>query len=181
MHGRGTFVATKKVSQTLVEITSFEKTITGLGLTPSTQLVEIKEMEAGRVAAELSLDKNDEVIKLALLGLADNEPMVYYVSYFPRVLGEYMAREARVRADLGQSFTTYDLYSNGCGFRAAFSQQVFQAASPDETTQRLLRIKRSVPIFLVTSTITNLEGKILEYRRASYRGDRYKFQIIRKM
>ena len=180
--GKGTFVATRKISQGLVKITSFEKTIINQGLVPATKVVEAKEIDPDvEIAHALGASVNEKVVKLALLGLANNDPLVYYTSFFSCSLGKYMIEKAMEKERQGQSFSTYDMYKNDCGVDPVCSQQFFEASTPDQATQRILQIKRGAPVFLVTSFIKDAAGKTLEYRKAFYRGDRYKFQVVREM
>lgn len=181
-HGKGTFVLPKKIAQGLKRITSFERTLTERGFVPSTKVEGFGEIRFdAEISRFLNISVNDKIMKLNLLGFADNEPVVYYVSYFPFRLGNFMVQRALEKERSGVSFSSYDLYFDGCEVQPAVARQTFEASVADEATRRLLRIKRGVPVFLVTSLVTAADGDVLEYRKAIYRGDRYKFEMVREM
>ncbi len=180
--GKGTFVVTRKIAQELIKMTSFEKTIAGQGLSPSSKVIACQEIESDvEIAHVLNLSINEKIIKLVLLGLANDEPMVYYVSFFPYTLGQFMIKKAGENERMGKSFSTYDLYAGDCAVQPVCAQQTFEAAIADAEARQFLGVKAGTPVFLVTSLINDVNGAILEYRKAVYRGDRYKFQIVREM
>lgn len=180
--GKGTYVVPRKITQGLIKITSFEKTITNQGMIPSTKVVEHKEINPDvEIAHFLNVSINEKIIKLVLLGLANQDPMVYYTSYFSFQIGQQMVRKALDKEKQKQAFSTYDLYFEDCEFLAATNQQIFEASVADDFLKKQLGIKRQAPVFLVISLVRDKYDKILEYRKAFYRGDRYKFQILREM
>lgn len=180
--GKGTYVVPRKITQGLMKITSFEKTITNQGMVPSTKVVEYKEIYPDvEIAHFLNVSINEKIVILVLLGMANQESMVYYTSYFPLAIGHYMGKKALYKEKLGQTFSTYDLYDEDCGYSATSNQQIFEASVADDSLKKQLRIKRLAPVFLVISLVRDKHDKILEYRKAFYRGDRYKFQIVREM
>lgn len=178
--GKGTYVSPKKVNQGLVRFVNFAQTVLELGLKPKTRIVENKAVPADVQTAKLfEIPVTSHILKLSLLGLGDEEPLVFYESHFPLSLGKKMARAAVEMEKLKIPFSTYDLYSKINTVSPRFVTQTFEAIVADERVSKLLKVKRGFPIFKITSIFQTGDSRPLEFRIALYRGDRYKFHITR--
>jgi GntR family transcriptional regulator len=181
IHGKGTFVAPPKIAQPLVHITGFADTIRARGQEPAMRVLGVRSVPADvALAALLGTEAGAPLTEISILGLADGEPMVLYVSHLPPGLGPQVADKARERAGQGRPFTMYELYGEILGLRTVKVQQTFEAAPADETTARILHLRRGAPVFAVTSLVRDDRGNPLEHRRATYRGDKYRFNVQRE-
>lgn len=178
--GKGTYVAKRKVTQGLARIVDFTRTVLDLGMKPSTKILgnEIQPVDF-QTAKILDIPINSQILKLSLLGMGDEEPLVLYESYFPLSLGRKMAKEAIRREKEKKSFSTYDLYGESGVFPASINQ-TFEAINADERLSSILRVEKGAAIFMVTSVFIAKDQRPLEFRKAMYRGDRYKFYITRE-
>ncbi|MEW6524051.1 MAG: GntR family transcriptional regulator [Bacillota bacterium] len=180
VHGRGTFVAQPRVNQGLFRITSFESSIRELGLVPRTIVLRAEwvpfDLGPGGV---LQLVPDQGLYCLELLGLATEQPMALYRSYFEPALGEVVAGRARLLAGRGLAFSTYQLYAREVGSRVT-ARQTFEAGLAGREVASVLQIHAGAPIFNVTSVIFGPGGRPVEFRRAHYRGDKYRFHVDRE-
>jgi GntR family transcriptional regulator len=180
--GKGTFVARPKVNQGLVRIVSFSKTVLDLGMQPSTKVLGSKVLPADiQIAKILDLPVTGQVMKLFLLGMGDGEPLVHYESCFSLSLGRRMAREAVKNEKKGISFSTYDLYGEATGAVPGRVIQTLEAVVADAHHASLMKVKKGTALLTITSVFETRDGRPLEFRRAQYRGDRYKFHITREL
>ncbi len=178
--GKGTFVARRKIQQGLARIVNFSQTVLELGMKPSSEILSIDSISAvGEVAKELGLPSAAPVVKLALLGKGDEEPLVFYESFFPPEIGRKIAQEARKREKEGVPFSTYDLYGESSGVFPATVNQTFEAIVANDPLSAIMEVKKGSPLLLIQSVFTNRDRQPLEFRKALYRGDRYKFHIVR--
>jgi GntR family transcriptional regulator len=178
--GKGTFVARRKIRQGLARIVNFTQTVLELGMTPSTAILSVESIGAsGEVAKELGLTVAAPVLRLALLGKGDEEPLVLYESFFPPEIGMKIAEEARMREKEGVPFSTYDLYGESSSVFPATVSQTFEAVVANNTLSAILEVKKGFPLLLIQSVFTSRDRRPLEFRKALYRGDRYKFHIER--
>jgi GntR family transcriptional regulator len=92
-----------------------------------------------------------------------------------------MVKEAIRREKKRVSFSTYDLYGESSGVFPASVNQTFEAITADECLSSLMNIKRGAAIFMITSVFIAQDQRPLEFRKAMYRGDRYKFYITREL
>ncbi|GAX88814.1 GntR family transcriptional regulator [Effusibacillus lacus] len=180
MHGKGTFVTNLKINQALQQITTFKETMSMRGLNPSTRVLdEYIEPSDLKTASVLNLTDGEPVFHLKLLGFGDELPMSLYFSTFPLDLGKKMAEAARNLEGKGEGFSTYDLYEATGYVKPYMVKQTFEVDVADEYIVEHLKIKQGSPIFIVTSIFYLEGGHPTEFRKAYYRGDKYKFYINR--
>ncbi len=179
-HGKGTFVAPRKIRQGLARIVDFNRTVLDLGMKPSTTILaaELTTAETN-IAKELGLSGAAPVLKLLLLGKGDEESLVLYESYFPPDIGQKILIEARRREKEGVPFSTYDLYGASSGIFPLTVNQTFEAVVADGRMSGIMDIKKGSPLLRIQSVFLNADQRPLEFRLALYRGDRYKFHIMR--
>lgn len=185
VQGKGTFVEDKdevKIGQSLDEFTEFKRTLTNKGLTAGTQIFQSKvllsDFALGRI---LALDISEQILNISLLGTADDQPIVYYNSYFELELGQRLLEEAMKKEKTGEAFSTYDLYRELGDVLPNYAEQTFEALGADDQLAEILQIELGTPLFLVTSIFYDQESTPVEYKKAYYLANRYKFHIKRKI
>ena len=179
--GKGTYVAKRRITQGLTRLVSFTRTVLDLGMNPSTKILgnDILPVDF-QLAKVLDIPPTSQTLKLSLLGMGDGEPLVLYESYFPLSLGRKMAREAFRREKKKQSFSTFDLYGESSNIFPASINQTFEAITADERLFSLMHVKKGSAILMTTSVFVARDQRPLEFRKAMYRGDCYKFYITRE-
>jgi len=179
--GKGTFVSRRKINQGLVRFVNFSKTVLDLGMNPSTKILGKDIVPADiQMARVLDIPVTSQVLKLSLLGMGDGEPLVLYESYFPFSLGKKMAKEARKREKEGIPFSTYDLYGEPSGIFPAQVNQTLEAVNADDRLSSLMGVRKESAMLMITSVFLGLDQRLLEFRKAMYQGDWYKFHITRE-
>lgn len=180
IQGKGTFVAKPKIDQELIRFTSFADTMRARGLSPAmTILSVITEPADVSIASLLNLGRHEDVVIIGLLGMGSGDPMVYYQSYLPQRLGLQVAEEASRRADAGSCFAPHEIVAEMRGIKKITAEQTFEAAQAQEEVARRLGIRKGAPVFITTSIFSGEDDRPFEYRRAIYRGDKYKFHVTR--
>ncbi|CAA7603371.1 GntR bacterial regulatory protein HTH signature [Acididesulfobacillus acetoxydans] len=181
VHGKGTFVSLPKIDQGLSAINSFEDTMRSRGLKPRIEVLSVEALPADLVINTiLQLGLDEELMKLTLLGYANEEPIVHYESYLSRRIGRTVADEALQRAAAGLSYSTFELYTDRLGIKPVVTNQTFEATLADQETARLLQIQEGAAVFLITSLVYAENQQPIEYKAAHYRGDKFKFNVSRK-
>ncbi|MFF5987065.1 GntR family transcriptional regulator [Prauserella flavalba] len=181
VHGVGTFVAQPTMEQPLDRLNSFEQTLAQRGLVAST-VVHTAELTVSDLALSsiLRLDATAPVAHLRLVGRGNDQGIVVYDSYFPPDVGEEMTTAAKRAEQAGLPFSTLDLYRNTERTKPDRLAQTFEAIVADRELGELLGVDEGWPILRVTSVLSQ-EQRPVEYRTASYRGDRYKFAVDRSL
>jgi len=179
--GKGTFVIERRVNQGLVRIVNFERTVLELGLKPSTQVLGNDVIPADiQMAKILDVPLTSQILKLTLLGKGDATPLVLYESYFPLQFGQRMAKKAAQLEKKGAPFSTYDLYERMGSVTPRSVAQTFEAITADDRLAAIMKVRKGLPIFMITSIFQTADQRPLEFRTALYRGDRYKFHLTRE-
>lgn len=170
---KGTFIAQPKINQDFIKkLESFNDQIMRAGMTPSTEVLDLKTIRADSAAAtNLKLKENDPVIYLYRKRLADGEPIVTIETYLPFsicafVLEHDLSKE-RLYSILNQSTET-------AVFRV---KRIVEAVEADKNDEIYLNIKEGKPIQHFSSVGYNAYDRPIEYSLARYRGDRNSFEI----
>lgn len=185
--GVGTFVAgperaARALRQDLSDIRTFSSTLAGHGQMASTEILRSEtRMNDLAMAAALRMDPSQPLYNLCLLGRGDSTPVVLYDSYFALSQGEEVAAAARALEEAGRAFSTLDLYREGTVSRrpTALSQTIQAQAAPEDLAE-LFVLEPGAPLLAVESVMSDGEGP-LEFRRAYYRADRYRFIVNRPL
>ncbi len=180
-HGKGSFVAQNKVEQELLSITPFQNFILSKGLKPGTKYISCNFIpNSYQLSKILNVPLSDNLMELTLIGLGNDQPMALYQSYFPGELGEKMQKLAQKFSQDEKPFTTLDLYKHIPDVTLGVINQTFEASLADLDIAKKLNIKKGSPILIVESIIYSSDDQPLEYKNTIYRGDKYKFSIVRK-
>jgi GntR family transcriptional regulator len=182
VQGRGTFVTTRgPITQPLEHVTAFREALAAQGMTPGMRIISRTRHPCDDVLGRsLGVAPNTLLARLVYVGLGNGEPLVVYRSYFPAALIEdTLGVFCAAVTSGGTPGLPLELYAARAGVSELKAEQTFEArlATAEETA--LLSLQPPAPVFLVTSVLCGPGGRPLEYRRAVYRGDRYKFNIER--
>ncbi|WP_158735722.1 GntR family transcriptional regulator [Alteribacillus sp. YIM 98480] len=169
--GKGTFVAEKKLEQTLQGLTSFTEDMKARGFEPGNILNYFRETQASSDAAKaLNINENAKVYEMQRIRLADKEPMALETTYINANLIKGLTEE-----HAGKSL--YQYIEKELNLKIGFADQTLESAVAGKNEAVLLNIKKGDPILWI-SRLTHLQDDTpFEYVKSAYRGDRYKFSI----
>jgi GntR family transcriptional regulator len=170
--GKGTFVASPKMHQNLLDLTSFTEDMRRRGLKPGARLLEmgISNEASSKVYRVLGLAEHEELIRIYRLRTADGEPMCLETSYLLRDLFPWLFEE-----DLESGSLYRALESRGIELTRAEEQ--LEATVVRETESQLLTVPVGYPALLIERTTYTTNDKPIEYVKSLYRGDRYQFSV----
>lgn len=170
-HGAGTFVAEPKIAQGLA-VTSFSEDMRQRGAVPSSHTLGVDEIDAGaRFGRILEISPSDRVVRVMRLRLADDAPMALETLHVPRSVAPDLDGDAL--AD--HSF--YELLEGRYGVTLDGGVQTIEATVTDETESEFLEVPVHSPAFLFERTSRATDGRVVEFVRSVYRGDRYTFRV----
>ena len=169
MQGRGTFVASPKVTQTL-QLTSYTEDMTAQGLRPGSKLVDVTLTEAEpEVAKRLDLPEGAPVVRIERVRYANDEPMAVETVYLDG------RRFAGVGEQLSAGASLYSLLKEKYGVVPIEGEETIETVLAPPSASRLLGTDSSTPMLLLTRSSRDATGRPLEYVRSLYRGDRFRF------
>lgn len=169
-HGTGVFALGSKFAQGLMA-TSFSEDMRARGLQPGARTLtfELGPVSA-RIQRRLEVAPTDDVIQIARLRLADDEPMAVEELYVPSALVPGL--EA---ADLENS-SFYSLLGDRYGISLARAVQTVEPTVVDEQEARDLDVPVRTPALQFERSSWGQHGEVIEFVRSVYRGDRYKIR-----
>jgi GntR family transcriptional regulator len=165
--GAGTFVAAPKVARPLAA-TSFSEDMRRRGLVPSSVTLSVETIHAGaQLARRLEVSPADRILRIVRQRSADGQPMALETLHVPTTIVPELAP-----ADLtGGSF--YELLASR-GIQLERAVQTIEPTVTDEGESERLEVPLHSPAFLFERTSRDVDGRVVEFVRSVYRGDRYK-------
>ncbi|MBM7586226.1 GntR family transcriptional regulator [Bacillus pakistanensis] len=171
MRGKGTFVASQKIEQTLKGLTSFSEDMRARNMEPATEIIDFKKIKAhSEMIDALKVTEGSEVYELKRVRLADQLPMAYETLYISTSLVPGLTMETAMG-----SF--YQYIEHSVGLRIKNATQTLEASNARKVEGEILQITEGAPVLLIERTSFLENGIPLEYVKSVYRGDRYKFTI----
>lgn len=168
---KGTFISKPKIKQDfLLTLDSFNHEMRKKGLTPSTKILSIKEVDSDeKISEALKIKIGSKVIQLSRLRYANIEPIVFVITYLPF---------DRCPSVLTKNFETdsmYEILEKDCGLIISRASRSLESILSGEFESKLLEIERGSPIQYFESIAYLSDGTPIEFSLAKYRGDRNKF------
>jgi GntR family transcriptional regulator len=169
--GAGTFVAPTKVAHRLAA-NSFSADMRARGLRPGSRTLSASHSPAGvMLAALLEVPPGSPVLHVRRLRLADGEPMAVEDLHVPADLVPGLTG-----ADL-EDHSYYELLAERYGHRIASGTQTAEAALTTQEDADVLGVPAGSPAFCFERTCRVDGGRVAEFVRSVYRGDRYRIMV----
>ncbi|MDQ0271014.1 GntR family transcriptional regulator [Cytobacillus purgationiresistens] len=170
---KGTFVKAPKIEQSFIQaLGSFNDQIRDLGMTPSTELLDFKVIDAPEhVAQHLKLEQK-KVIYIHRRRFADKEPIVMVKTYLPFDKCNFV---------LGKDFekdSLYPILSTSEDTRILKIRRFIEAVDADDYDIENLKLQKAKAIQQFISIGYNKYDVPIEYSLARYRGDKNRFEIV---
>ncbi|MCT2593866.1 GntR family transcriptional regulator [Streptomyces sp. N2-109] len=167
-HGRGMFVAPRKITQELVSGDQLLSVPQASG-TWSSRLLEFTTVQAGaRTGRKLRLSPAAEIVYVARLRLVEGAPIAIEHLHIPAGLVPGLS---------APELEAGDLYEHLGEHHQVHVREAVQAIEPTVVTRAeadLLDVPVLSPALLFERLTTDTEGRPVEYVHSIYRGDRYR-------
>jgi GntR family transcriptional regulator len=167
-HGSGTYVTEPKIAQPLT-LTSFSEEMRRRGMVPGSRTLELTITSAGaRLARRLQVSPEEPLVRVKRLRLADAEPMAMEVLHIPEALVPGLTK-----ADF-EDHSFYELLAERYEIVIGSGTQTIEPTVTNEEESEVLGVPLHTPAFLFERTTVSESGRIVEFVRSIYRGDRYR-------
>lgn len=168
MQGRGTFVATPKVTQN-IQLTSYTEDMEAQGLRPGAHLVDVTITDAeADVANNLDVLEGAAVIRIERVRYANGEPMAVETVYLDHV------RFPEIVDRLSEDSSLYAIFDEDYGVLPAQGEETIETVLAPPSVSRLLGTDSTTPMLMLTRTSRDAQGRPVEHVRSLYRGDRFR-------
>jgi len=169
--GKGTFVARVRINQELTKITSFTEDMLQRGLKPSSKVISVDViLSPPEVMSNLILDKDEEVVEIHRLRLANREPIAIQTSYLP-----YKFCPGIEEQDLTQSLNV--ILRDKYNLHLVKAIQSLYPLLAEDYESKILGVSRGSPMLIAERSSYLSNNQPAEFLISVYRGDRYKFIV----
>lgn len=172
-HGKGTFVSKKaEDKKNLVEAYSFTEHMKRLSKEPNTIIVSLEEIPINKhVAEKMNASNATEVYRLERIRLADNEPMMYEISYLPISIFQDLNLEKVSKKPL------YDLFRDEYQQTVQVADEEFSAGIVRKKEAEMLKIQENSACFRIQRLSYNEQSEVIEYTLSAARADQFVYKI----
>lgn len=170
--GLGTFVAEPKFSYDPLHLLGFTEEMMQKGVSASSRVLEQAVVTPpAQVATGLELAPQAQTVKIVRLRFSEATPLLLETVYVPAILCPGLENE-----DL-TSQSLYALMEQKYGLHLSHARQTLEPTVANEYEAELFGIPKGMGMLLLEGiTYTNL-ARPVEYFKAIYRGDRFKFEL----
>lgn len=169
-HGRGTFVAEPKLTYDAIHLLGFTEEVVQRGGKAVSRVLEQAVVEPpARVASGLALPSGGQAVKIARLRLSDATPLLLETTYVPWSLCPGLEHE-----DLA-GHSLYGVLEQRYEVSMARASQQLEVTVANDYECDLFGIPVGTPMILLEGITFDERDQPVEYFKAIYRGDRWKF------
>jgi len=174
--GKGTFVAFAKVNREISPLKGFTEQMQENGVISKSEILSFKVIEATKkYKIELKMPENEtKIIEIKRVRFSGEQPVAIETALLPHYLFDGMTRE------MIEDKSLYEIFRNHYGYHLDKAKQTIEPTILNDYESKLLNQEDSA-LALIFSQTTYLENEIpIEYTKATYRSDKYKYQITLK-
>lgn len=167
--GRGTFTGPHRVTQALASSQSGSFYAPPAEGDWASRVLEFETIAAGpQLTLRLQLAPAAPVLRVVRLRVVDGEPMAIERLHLPAELVHGLTPADMVAGSF------YGVLRERFGVDVHNAVQTLEATVTDETEAELLGVPQHFPALMVERTTRDTSGRIVEFVRSVYRGDRYR-------
>ena len=170
IQGSGTFVSEENFNQTLLKFYSFTEEMKKRGKTPTSKILSFQKLEADEALKKKMKNTNKYVYELIRLRLADEEIVMYEVTYLNYELIKDLTLEKLNKKPL------YEILRKDYKINFDRATEKFKAIIPTKKIMEKLELS-SLKACMQLERKTYSENKVLEYTKSFARGDKLTFEI----
>ncbi len=176
VHGRGTFVVSQTLEQSLADgLIAISEDLLHKGIPFETQVLEQTVVPASqRVAALLAVPQDTRIFMLRRVRSVRQEPFTLIRNY---LLYDRLPQIERVDFTRQRLFETLEKQFN---LRLSWGQRTFQAQVADEAIARLLHISPCDPVMYIEQVTYLRDGSPIELSDVWLRGDQVRLSAMVK-
>lgn len=168
--GFGTFVAAPKLTHDALHLLGFSEEVAHRGSTSVSQVLEQQVTRApDAVSAALHVSADTPIIKIMRLRLADNVPLLLETSFVPLEICPALRD-----ADLAVQ-SLFAVLEHVGGVTLKRTKQDLEATIANEYECELFHLPPNAPMILLAGMTYDINERPIEYFKAVYRGDRFRF------
>ncbi|HEY8804678.1 MAG TPA: GntR family transcriptional regulator [Clostridium sp.] len=174
--GKGTFVSIPKVNHEISRLKGFTEQMEENGVISKTKILSFKVIDATKKCKlELKMPENEnKIIEIKRLRFSEEQPVAIEIAWLPYCLYNGMTR------DIIEDKPLYGIFREKYGYHPYRAKQTIEPTMLNEYESKLLN-QENRALALIFRRTTYLENETpIEFTKAIYRSDKYKYQITLK-
>lgn len=172
VHGKGTFVSPPKISTMSPAYQGIREQLEMQGYRIETKIIEHSQISLdNKIMDILGVARNDKVIYIKRVRIADGIPVSIHNSYIPVELCPIIPAEELETEQLCR------IIEKRYGLRAASVTETLESVLASDEEAKLLMIEKRHPLLLLEDIYRTKEGRAFEYTKIAFRGDKIKLSF----
>jgi GntR family transcriptional regulator len=173
--GKGSFVLKPRI-EPLTALTSFREDMIAQGYEPSYHSSRISHtVPHSKISEYLQIKRNEQVLNINRLMLADNIPMAIMDSYLPGYL--YEKNPGFFTPEIMNQLSLYKILEFEFGIRLYKADEWVDASNALQKEAKILGIKKDDPILIIERISYTVESIPIEYVKMVYPAKRYRYKV----
>ena len=171
--GVGTFVSKTPQSVRTVRLRgSLDEFLANAGAL-SLKLLSFSWVKASvEVSEALGVDKDDKVVRIELVSMLKNEPVIYLETYFPEMIGEHLNVE-----DITPGLPIIQIVERKLKLRIVRALQYIEPDIADSVTAGHLGLVEGVPVLRIQRVYHSANGEPVEVAILRHHPQRYEYIV----
>lgn len=173
IHGKGTFITTKKaLHDWLNTLNSFTETVRQMGMKPGAKLLSAKVVED--FEAGLTILGDSSLYMISRLRTANDLPVAIEDHYYAPQLGKQL-----MAFDLDQA-TIYDLIEKELNIVIVEAEQTIRCSKISPEDANYLKVEPGINVLCVERVLLGIDGQVIEYYVSLFHPDLYSLKLKTK-
>ena len=171
-HGKGTFVAENVNFTVISPLSSFTSEMNKQGESPLTKLLGWKEIKASsEITEKLNIKENEILIKMERLRLINDKPFIWEEVHLPKKQCPNLTKNQVENNSL------YQVLENEYYYSLNYAEATVEPVLLNSEIASLLEVGENTMGLLFNQTTYLDSGEPIEYTRAYYQSEQYKFKF----
>lgn len=173
--GKGTFVQKPKL-EPLTALTSFSENMLAQGYQPSYTNSKVSLVDPHpKVANSLGIAKNEKVLEIYRLMMADDLPMTIQHAYLPLYI--YKKNSKIFTPETINSISLYKILEIELGIELYRAEERVDAAKASQLEADNLQLKKDDLVLIIERVTFSRQEKPVEYVKMIYAANRYRYKV----
>ncbi len=172
VHGKGTFVAQRKIPTRSPSYHGVREQLEAQGYSTRTQTLASGIIEADdRLARQLNVPVGTPLSMVERLRFAEETPISLHKSYVPVPLAPGLLEHDLAQRQLCQ------VLAQDYGLNMVYVHESLESLTPTTHELTSLDVRRGTPLLLLEQRISDQSRRLFEYTRIKFRGDRVRLEF----
>ena len=173
VHGKGTFVAEKKITAQSLSYTGIREQVEQMGYRTTTRVLRIERVLASeKIARRFSLGPNEPFCYIERLRLLDGVPFSLHYTHIPSVLCPGLEKKALSDRQL------CDVLREDYGLVRRHVVETLESIAATECESHLLEVKEGFHLLMLKNFISGDKDTPFEFSKMLFRGDKIKLKFV---